>query len=74
MNILDFPYVVEVLFVLCALVFSITIYIVLPAVVFDKRTFFKPKLINSLWINRFREQRVKAMGGTEIPQKKIYVW
>lgn len=74
MNILDFPYVVEVLFVLCALVFSITIYIVLPAVVFDKRTFFKPKLIKSLWINRFREQRVKAMGGTEIPQKKIYVW
>lgn len=74
MNILDFPYVVEVLFVLCSLVFSITIYIVLPAVVFDKRTFFKPKLINSLWINRFREQRVKAMGGTEIPQKKIYVW
>ena len=49
MNLLELPYIVEFFFAVSTIVFITTLYAILPALVFDKRTFFKPELIKSLW-------------------------
>lgn len=49
MNPLELPYIVEFFFALSTIVFVVTLYAILPALVFNKRTVFKPVLINSLW-------------------------
>ena len=46
---LDTPYIVEFLFALSTIVFVITLYAILPALIYNKKTLFKPTLINSLW-------------------------
>jgi len=54
MNLLELPYIVEFFFVISTIVFVVTLYAILPAIVFDKRTIFKPRLINSLWGKIFK--------------------
>lgn len=54
MKILELPYIVEFFFAVSTIVFVTTLYAILPALVFNKRTFFKPVLINSLWENIFK--------------------
>lgn len=49
MNILDTPFIVEFFFILSTLVFVATLYAILPALIYDKRTLSKPSIINRLW-------------------------
>jgi len=50
MNILDFPYIIEISFIISTTVFVGTLYAILPAIIYNKRTFFKPTFINALWL------------------------
>ena len=49
MKMLETPYIVEFLFALSTIVFVITLYAILPALIYNKKTLFKPVLINALW-------------------------
>lgn len=70
MDILDFPFLIEILFAISLLVFLVSLYVVLPAFLHEKRTLFKPELINSLWLKTY----IKIKGGLKNrfsdPQKK----
>ena len=54
MKILEVPYIVEFFFVVSTIVFVVTLYAILPALVFNKRTLFNPLLINGLWQKVFK--------------------
>lgn len=54
MKILELPYLIEFFFAISTIVFVTTLYAILPALVFNKRTVFKPVLINSLWESIFK--------------------
>ena len=49
MKFLDIPFIVEIFFAMSTIVFCIALYAILPPLIYDKRTIFKPLLINSLW-------------------------
>ncbi len=70
MSILDLPFLIEILFAISLLVFLGTLYVVLPAFIHEKRTLFKPKLINSLWLKSFKRIKEELKTRLGIPQKK----
>jgi hypothetical protein len=70
MNVLDFPFLIEILFVVSLLVFLVTLYVVLPAFIHEKRTFFKPTLVNSLWVKSYNKIKGELKNGLNNPQKK----
>lgn len=49
MNILDTPFVVEFFFGFSTVIFLLTLYTVLPALIYNKRTLAKPSMISGLW-------------------------
>lgn len=49
MNILDTPFIVEFFFALSTLVFVVTLYAILPALIYNKPTLSKPSMIHKLW-------------------------
>jgi len=54
MNFLDVPYLIEFFFATSTVVFLATLYVILPALLFNKRTVFKPTLITALWRKVFK--------------------
>jgi hypothetical protein len=56
MKILEIPFLVEIFFVVSTLVFLASVYAILPALIYKKRTLFKPKMINSLWQRFFESE------------------
>lgn len=54
-NFFDIPYIVEIFFGISTIIFVIAIYAILPAFQYEKRTLFKPSLINSLWRKSLNE-------------------
>ncbi len=52
MSVVDSTLIVKIFFGISLIVFLITIYIILPAFLYDKRTFYRPELIKAMW-NRF---------------------
>ncbi len=70
MNILDIPFIVEIFFVISTLVFVITVYAIFPAIVFQKRTDFKSKMISSLWLRYIRSVLFGIKTTSNPPKKK----
>jgi hypothetical protein len=70
MNIFNIPYLVEIFFALSTLVFVATLYAILPALVFNKRTFFKPSFINSLWYRGLKNVVQGVRSATSVNKKK----
>ena len=70
MKIIDIPYLAEGLFAMSVLIFTVTIYLVLPALIFKKRTLFNPILINSLWLRTFKKLKSTLRNMLDFPQKK----
>lgn len=70
MNILDIPFIVEFFFVISTLVFLITVYAIFPAIMYKKRTVFRPKLINSLWQKYIKNVLVGVRNASVAPKKK----
>ncbi|WP_273568501.1 hypothetical protein [Maribacter halichondriae] len=48
----DSTLIVKIFFGISLIVFLITLYVILPAFLYDKRTFYRPELIKAMW-NRF---------------------
>jgi len=69
MNILDIPYVIEIFFVVSTMVFVSAIYAILPALIYKKRTFYKPSFINSLWL-KYVKNIFSEIRETSFPPKK----
>lgn len=69
MNILDTPYIVEIFFVISTIVFGIALYAILPALIYRKRTLFKPLFINALW-QKYMKNIFVGIRRTSFPPKK----
>lgn len=65
MNILDTPFIIEFLFALSTLVFAVTLYAILPALIYNKPTLSKPSLINKLW------RKLMSMRSISEPKKNL---
>jgi len=59
MNASDIPFLAEIFFGISLVVFCIVMYVILPSFIYNKRTVFKPKLINAMWIKFFRTPKSK---------------
>ncbi len=66
MNILDTPFIVEFFFVLSTVVFAITLYAILPALIYNKPTLSKPSMINRLWRKLLRAGNINASKKKEL--------
>jgi len=60
MNILDTPFIVEFFFALSTFVFVATLYAILPALIYDKRTLSKPSIILRLWRKLVKTETTSA--------------
>lgn len=69
MNILDIPYVIEIFFVVSTIAFVGALYAILPALIYKKRTFYKPSFINGLWL-KCAKNIFSGVRETSFPPKK----
>jgi len=53
MEFLNTTYLAEILFGMGLAMFCVTIYVIMPAFLYNKRTVFRPKLINAMWAKLF---------------------
>ncbi len=70
MGFFDIPYLVEVLFIMCVLLFIITLYIVVPTLVFDKKTFYKTPFAKFFWRSTPSSPRNETAINSNNPNKK----
>ena len=64
MDALDIPFLAEIFFGIGLFVFCIAVYVILPAFLYNKRTAFRPKLINAMWSKLFAEPKLKLSNKT----------
>jgi len=53
MSTIDNTLLVETFFISSIVVFVIALYIILPGLIYNKRTMLRPKLINAMWHRLF---------------------
>ncbi len=69
MNMIEIPHLVEIFFVLSTIVFTVTLYVILPVLIFQKRAFDKPSFINAPW-RKYSKSIFSSIQETAFPPKK----
>jgi len=69
-NILEISFLAEFIFTISTLVFTFTVYAVLPGFIYEKRTLYNPSLINRLWYKIINGAMIRFSSLFKVSTKK----